>query len=192
MVSGSTSTVTFVTVACGAATTGIAARFPAVLVTLEETQQFRLVLSGSTMYHQPASAVFPTIWELVPMFNALRTIHATLGPRRQLTATSLGNATGTVGVDVVVGGGVFEGTGVWVGALVGKACVTEGVTTVVGVSVWGVFDGKLQADMAKIRVNTNNKFRNFIKLSFCWLPIILCRNLADGNSSSDSDKKSLT
>jgi hypothetical protein len=83
-----------------------------------------------------------------------------------LTATSLGNATGTVGVEVVVGGGVFEGTDVRVGALVGKACVAEGVTIAVGVSVRSAFDGKLQADSARIRVNTKNKFRNFIALSF--------------------------
>jgi hypothetical protein len=73
-----------------------------------------------------------------------------------LTATSLGNATGTLGVEVVVGGGVFEGTAVNVGALVGKACVAEGATAKVGVSVRGAFDGKLQAGMAKIRVKANN------------------------------------
>jgi shikimate kinase len=95
-------------------------------------------------------------------------------------------------VEVVVGGGVFDGTDVWVGAFVAKACVTDGVTAAkVGVSVPGAFDGKLQADMAGIRLITNNKFRNFIALSFCWLSIILCRNLEDGNSSSDSNKKSL-
>jgi hypothetical protein len=74
-----------------------------------------------------------------------------------LTATSLGNATGTVGVEVVVGGGVFEGTEVKVGALVGEACVAEGATARVGVSVRGAFDGKLQADIARIRVKTSNK-----------------------------------
>jgi hypothetical protein len=84
-----------------------------------------------------------------------------------LTATSLGNATGTVGVKVVVGGGVFEGTEVKVGALVGKACVAEGATAKVGVSVRGAFDGKLQADIARIIVKASNKRWNFIALSFC-------------------------
>jgi hypothetical protein len=90
-----------------------------------------------------------------------------LGPKRQLTATSRGNATGTVGVEVVVGGGVLDGTEVDVGALVGKACVAEGATAKVGVSVRGAFDGRLQADTAKIRVKASNKRWNFIALSFC-------------------------
>jgi hypothetical protein len=77
---GSTSTVTLVTLACGAATTGMFARLPAVFVTLVETQQFLPVLSGSTIYHQPVSAVLPTIWALVPTLNRW-TIHATLGPQ---------------------------------------------------------------------------------------------------------------
>jgi hypothetical protein len=84
-----------------------------------------------------------------------------------LTATSLGKATGTVGVEVVVGGGVFEGTDVRVGALVGKACVAEGATAKVGVSVRGAFDGRLQADIARIRVNATKNRWNFIALSFC-------------------------
>jgi hypothetical protein len=109
-----------------------------------------------------------------------------------LTATSFGNATGTLGVEVVVGGGVFDGMDVRVGAFVAKACVTDGVIAAkVGVSVPGVFDGKLQADIARITGKTNNNRLNFITLSFCWLSIILCRNLEDGNSSSDSQKKSL-
>jgi hypothetical protein len=141
---------------------------PAVLVTLEATQQFRLELNGSTIYHQPLSAVFPTIWALVPTFNPLSTIQATLGPRRQLTATSLGNATGTVGVEVIGGGDVLDGTEVWVDVEVAKASVADGVSTIakVGVSVPGAFDGRLQADIARTRMNTNNKRRNFIMLSF--------------------------
>src|SRR5512141_437237 len=112
IVSGFIFTLTFVTLALGAAATGIPARLPAVFVTLEATQHFRPELNGSTIYHQPPSAVLPTIWELVPTFSPLRTIQAMLGPRRQLTACSLGSATGTVGVEVAVGGGVFEGTAV--------------------------------------------------------------------------------
>src|SRR5512134_568920 len=90
-------------------------RLPAVFVTLPATQQFLDELSGSTTYHQPPSPDLPTIWALAPTFKALNMIQAVPGPRRQLTATSLGNATGTAGVDVVVGGGVFEGVGVSVG-----------------------------------------------------------------------------
>jgi hypothetical protein len=93
-----------------------------------------------------------------------------------------------VGVEVVVGGAVFEGAGVWEGASVAGARVTEGVVSAVGVSVPGVFDGKLQADRARIRIN-RNILLNFITLSFGWLSIILCRNLEDGNSSLDSKKK---
>jgi hypothetical protein len=67
----------------------------------------------------------------------------------------------------MVGGGVFEGTEVRVGALVGKACVTEGATAKVGVSVRGAFDGRLQADIVRIRVKANNNRWKFIALSFC-------------------------
>jgi len=88
-----------------------------------------------------------------------------------LTATSLGNATGTVGVEVVVGGGVFEGRGVCVGVSVDKASVADGVIPVgVGVSVTGVFDGRLQADRVRTIVNTDNKLRDFITLSFGLSP----------------------
>src|SRR6185503_5798383 len=101
---GSTSTVTLVTVAFGASTTGMPETFPAVFVTLLATQQRRLELSGSMICHQPASPDFPVIWELAPTFKPLRTIQPMPGPRRQLTATSLGDATGTDGVKVAVGG----------------------------------------------------------------------------------------
>src|SRR5574339_1139558 len=87
---GSTSTVTSVTLALGASTTGIGARLPAVLVTLAATQQFLPELSGSTMYHQPPSADLPTICADDPTLSPLVTIHPTPGPRRQLTATSFG------------------------------------------------------------------------------------------------------
>lgn len=97
-----------------------------------------------------------------------------------------------MGVEVVVGGGVFDGTDVWVGVSVDKACVTDGVIAAnVGVSVPGAFDGKLQADIVRIRVNANNKRLNFIAHSFCWMTIILCRNVEDGNSSSDSNQEPL-
>jgi hypothetical protein len=81
-----------------------------------------------------------------------------------LTATSLGNATGTVGVKVVVGGGVLEGSAVCVGVAMAKGCVVaDGVIKPgVGVSV-GTLDGRLQADMAKTRTIIN-KLRNFIAL----------------------------
>src|SRR5215203_7413079 len=113
--SGSTSTVTFVTVAFGASTTGMPARFPAVLVTLDDTQHRLAELNGSVICHQLPSPDFPAIWELVPMLKPLRTIQAVPGPKRQFTATSFGKATGTVGVDVVVGGGVLAGRSVCVG-----------------------------------------------------------------------------
>jgi hypothetical protein len=68
---------------------------------------------------------------------------------RQLTATSLGNATGTDGVNVSVGGGVFVGSGVCVGTSVGGGWVGDGGTANVGVSVTAVFDGRLQACMRR-------------------------------------------
>jgi hypothetical protein len=64
MVFGFTSTVARVTEAFGVPTTGIAARLPAALVTLTETQQFLLELDGSTIYHQVPSEFLPTIWEV--------------------------------------------------------------------------------------------------------------------------------
>src|SRR5512147_1223162 len=97
---GETSTPTFVTCALGASTTGIPLKLPAVLVTLVETQHFLAELKGSAIYHQAPSPLFPTICEFVPTFNPLNTIQLVPGPRRQLTATSFGNATGTVGVEV--------------------------------------------------------------------------------------------
>jgi hypothetical protein len=78
----------------------------------------------------------------------------------------LGNATGTVGVEVIVGGGVFEGTEVRVGALVGKACVAEGTTAKVGVSVRGAFDGRLQADKTRTILSTNNKRHTIVSVLF--------------------------
>src|SRR5690242_21765875 len=60
--SGSTSTVTFVTVASGASTTGMPDMFPDVFVTLDATQHLLPALSGSTTCHQPASPDFPVIW----------------------------------------------------------------------------------------------------------------------------------
>jgi hypothetical protein len=109
---GLTSTVTLVTEAFGVWTTGMFARLPEALVTLTETQQFRLELEGSTIYHQDPSEFFPTIWEDCPIFKALMTNQAVAGPRRQLTATSLADAVGTVGVEVAVGSGVLVGRGV--------------------------------------------------------------------------------
>ena len=87
-----------------------------------------------------------------------------LGPSRQLTFTSFGNATGTVGVEVVVGGGVSDGWGVCVAVEVARNSVAVGLTVTVGVSVTGALDGRLQADMAKTRTNRNNKLRGFIVL----------------------------
>ena len=139
------------------------ARLPEALVTLTETQQFRLELDGSTIYHQVPSEFFPAIWEVCPTFKALRTNQAVPGPRRQLTATSFADAEGTVGVEVAVGGGVLVGRGVCVGVSVGSGCVGvgEGIATV-GVSVTGTFDGRLQASVAKMSTSAGNKVCDFI------------------------------
>jgi hypothetical protein len=45
---------------------------------------------------------------------------------------------------------------------VGSDSVGETVTVVVGVSVTGTFDGRLQANMAKTSASVDNKFRDFI------------------------------
>jgi hypothetical protein len=90
-----------------------------------------------------------------------------------LTATSWGDATGTAGVEVAVGGGVFDGIGDCVGATVGEGCVEEGViATAVGVSV-GTLEGKLQASIARTRTNVDNKLRDFIITSLLWVCPIL-------------------
>jgi hypothetical protein len=136
--------------------------FPAVFVTLVDTQHRLPELSGSMICHQVPSPDFPVICELVPTFNPLSTIQPVPGPSRQLTATSFGDATGTLGVDVKVGGGGFVGNGVCVGIAVEGIGVNEGVLrAAVGVSV-GILDGKLQASDAKTRARTDNKLRSFI------------------------------
>jgi hypothetical protein len=72
-----------------------------------------------------------------------------------------------------VGGGVLEGKGVCVGALVGKGCVMEGVKMVnVGVSV-AALDGILHASVAKTRASTNKKLRDFMRFSFNFVPSYL-------------------
>src|SRR6185503_17775143 len=115
---GSTFTVTSVTVALGASATGMLVMLPAAFVTLDATQHLLAELRGSMICHQPPSDDFPVIWELAPRLSPLSTIHPVPGPRRQLTATSLGKATGTLGVKVAVGGGVLEGGAVCEGAAV--------------------------------------------------------------------------
>jgi hypothetical protein len=108
-----------------------------------------------------------------------------------LTATSFGKATGTLGVEVVVGGGVLDGSGVCEGMLVAGTGVEEGVmATTVGVSV-GRLDGRLQASRARTRARVDNRLRDFIAFLLWVVSIILCRNLTDGNSSWGTAKKSL-
>jgi hypothetical protein len=144
----------FVTEAFGDSTAGSRARFPDAVVTLTETQQFLPEFNGSTIYHQLPSEFLPTICALCPMFNALMANHTIPGPRRQLTATSFGEATGTVGVDVNVGGGVEEGGSVFEGMAVRDGCAGEVFVagTIVTVGVTGTLEGRLQASM--LRINT--------------------------------------
>jgi hypothetical protein len=135
-----------------------------VLTTLPETQHRLLEFCGSTIFHQLPSELLPVICELCPTINALIDTHPTLGPSLQFTFTLLGNATGTVGVEVSVGGGVLVGRDVCVGGgvFVGKATVGEADATNVGVSVTGTLDGRLQASMDRTSMNTGNKVRAFI------------------------------
>jgi hypothetical protein len=161
---GSTLTVTLVTEAVGVATMGMAATFPAVLTTLAATQQLRLAFNGSTMYHQLKSELLPTICEVCPTCKPLSTTHPVPGPKRQLTGTSLGNAIGTLGVDVSVGGCVAVGEGVSVGVSVGRGCVADGSTEGdgVGVSVPGALDGRLQACKRKVKTINRVSILDFI------------------------------
>jgi hypothetical protein len=167
------------------------ATLPAVFVTLVATQHRLPELSGSTTCHQLESPDFPVICALAPTLKPLRTIQPVPGPRRQLTATSFGNATGTVGVEVVVGGGVLDGGSVNVGMIVDVVWVEEGVIAgAVGVSV-GRLDGRLQASIARTRARVDNKLRDFITFLLWVVSIILCRNPTDGNSSRGTMQKSL-
>jgi hypothetical protein len=149
------------------------AKLPAVLVTLTETQQFLPELNGSTIYHQLPSEFLPTICEVCPRLNPLRTSQGVPGPRRQLTATSFGDTVGTVGVDVAGGGEVFVGSSVCVGVPVGSDRVGEMVNIVVGVSVTGTFDGRLQPSMAKKSASVDNKLRDFIVSPLLLHPLIV-------------------
>jgi hypothetical protein len=144
--------------------------FPAVFTTLAETQHCLLELCGSTIFHQAPSPVLPVICELCPTIKALIGTHAVLGPRRQFTLTSLGNATGTVGVEVSVGGAVFVGRGVCVGGgvFVGSATVGDADGCSVGVSVAGILDGKLQASIDRTSISTGNRVRGFIVSPLIW------------------------
>jgi hypothetical protein len=90
-----------------------------------------------------------------------------------LTATSFGNATGTVGVLVEVAGAVLDGSGVWVGISVEAGCVIDGVITdSVGVSV-AAFAGRLHASIARTRASTNKKLRDFIAVLLYFSSILL-------------------
>jgi hypothetical protein len=118
--------------------------------------------------------------------------------------TSLGKATGTVGVEVIVGGGVSEGWTAWVAVEVVTNSVAVALMTGVGVSVTGAFEGRLQADRARTRARAIHELLNFITLLllsvaiistarksnckdvfglllFRDLLIILCRKVEDGN-----------
>ena len=69
-----------------------------------------------------------------------------------------------VGVEVAVGAGVLDGTGVNV--LVGGGGSAEGVINDnVGVGV-GTLDGRLHADKPKIKTSIRIKTRDFIAFSF--------------------------
>src|SRR5215216_5254257 len=125
----------------------MAARLPPVLTTLAETQHRRPEFCGSAIFHQAPSELLPVICALCPTINALIATQATPGPKRQFTFASLGNTTGTVGVEVSVAGAVLAGNGVCVGASVGSGCVAKGTGDVVGVSVAGICDGRLQASI---------------------------------------------
>jgi len=85
----------------------------------------------------------------------------------------LGDATGTVGVVVDVGGGVLDGSNVCVGMSVDAGWVIDGVNIAkVGVSV-AALEGRLQASIAKTRASTNKKLRDFIAFLLYFCSILL-------------------
>jgi len=90
-----------------------------------------------------------------------------------LTATSLGDTVGTVGVGVAGGGEVFVGSGVCVGVPVGSDRVGERIITNVGVSVTDTFDGRLQAFKARTSASVDNKLRDFIISPLLLHPLII-------------------
>src|SRR5688572_8826741 len=73
------------------------------------------------------------------------------GPKRQLTATSLGEATGTVGVLAIVGSAEAAGNAVFDGIEVNEGCAGVFVLrNMVAVGVTAAAAGKLQASMLRI------------------------------------------
>jgi hypothetical protein len=82
-------------------------------------------------------------------------------------------------VEVEVGGGVLEGNGVCVGISVDTGCVMEGVKIDnVGVSV-AALEGRLQASMARTRVSTNKKLRDFIAILLYFCSILPNEHITD-------------
>jgi hypothetical protein len=69
-----------------------------------------------------------------------------------------------VGVEVLGGGGVFEGWAVWVGIAVTGDWVAEGVTAEVEVA--GTLAGRLQPEMTKAMTSMDNKTCDLMTLSF--------------------------
>jgi hypothetical protein len=67
-----------------------------------------------------------------------------------------------LGVGDSIGRAVLVGGGVCVGAFVGGSCVADGTGDAVGVSVMGMFEGRLQASIAKTSKRAGNKVRVFI------------------------------
>jgi len=153
-----------ITDAIGGATTGTAAKFPAVVVTLAATQQGVFGEFGVVTYHQVPDEFFPEMVAVWSISNALITNQSVLGPKRQFTLTSEGQAIGTVGVPVAVGGGVSVGRNVCVGSGVsvsGTAVFSAVGEGGAGVSV-GKLDGKLHAETNKAITNNKEKARAFI------------------------------
>jgi hypothetical protein len=70
-----------------------------------------------------------------------------------LTATSFGDATGTVGVNVKAGGGVEEGSAVLIGIEVDNVAEVF-VARIVAVGVPGALEGRLQASMLRSNKKT--------------------------------------
>ena len=59
-------TVTFVTIAAGGGITGRLFKFPEVVETLADTQQNKLALFGSRIYHHVLSSFLPAIIAVCP------------------------------------------------------------------------------------------------------------------------------
>ncbi len=102
-------TITEVTSAVGAGTTGTSDRSPNVSVTLAATQHKLPGSCGLSICHHDLSPRVPFIGTVMPTLNPPTAKNPTSGPKRQLAASDLGVTIGDVEVGLITIIGVFVG-----------------------------------------------------------------------------------